>query len=528
MQFLLLCLFMTSNVLSLNTYTWGFNPRGTHYQPSEITSKNVETLTQKWKTMLCGPIVSFPSVVGDDMWVGDFGGCLTRLDKRSGQILWQKNLTSDYGLREKAFSRNTPTYHRGILVIPQSGRYGYGERSYGVWLMGVNATNGALIWKTQVSNNFRSLLTGSPNVEDGKIYIGLSSNEEGESAYAKIVEGTDYVCCSFGGRLLSYSVATGAKLWDTPTVPPELIGLNLYGGGAITNHPAIYKDHIYVTTANMYNVPQSVTDCVKANGTNAPCPDARVNFNAFMKFDKNTGAIVKTFRTDPYDAWVVACIFGGFIPGCPEVVGYDFAFIDSPMILQKARRRDHDNQKRHDDDEDDEVYVAAGQKSGKFWVLRTSDLSLVWSKQLATGSTSGGIMYASTVNDDNEIFTASWNGLRKNYTTVDGEVINYGVFTKLSIDGRILWERTTPDHTRANAALSSTNDVVFARTEGGRILALDAKCGNVKWSFNTNITNSIGGVTIDGDTIYTGTGPVVMFIPVFTMAPYPLYAFELA
>ena len=93
-------------------------------------------------------------------------------------------------------------------------------------------------------------------------------------------------------------------------------------------------------------------------------------------------------------------------------------------------------------------------------------------------------MYASTINKEGEIFTASTNGGKKNWTTADGEVINYGAWLRLSPNnGKIIWERPTPDHTTCNAALSSTNDIVFGQTAGGRMVALNAQCGNIEWWF---------------------------------------------
>lgn len=515
-----------------DTMTWGFNLEGTRYIESNLNTKNVHGLTQKWKTNLCGPIVSSPSVVGNNMWVGDFAGCLTRLDKRTGAIIWQKNLTADYGLRDKAYSRNTPTYHKGMLIIPQSGRWGYVERSYGVWLMGVNASTGALVWKTQVSDFNRSYLTGSPNVEDGKIYIGLSSGEEAEPAVAAL-EGRAYNCCHFGGKMLSYAVSNGAKLWETPTSPPELIGPGQYAGGAIFTYPTIYKDYVYASTANLYWVPQSVTNCIQTNGINSSCIDRRVLFNSVIKFNKHTGAILASFRADTYDAWNAACLFGGALPGCPTIMGPDAAFADSPMIVRLKGKghkdKDHkDKDKRHKDKgRKEEVYVAIGQKSGDFWFLKASDLSLVWNLRVGPGSTSGGVMYASTVNKNGEIFAGSTNGGRQNYTTANGELINYGAYVKMSTDGKIIWERPAFDKGLLNGALASSNDLVFGQSSLGKVVALDAGCGDVKWSFQTGITSSIAGVTIDEKTIYFGTGPVVQFIPGGVPVPHPLYAFGL-
>ena len=343
MNFVVLLLLAACQVFSINTPSWGFNPQGTRYINSQINTDNVKTLAVKWKTNLCGPITSSPAVIEKDEFLnettvfsGDFGSCLTSVDEPTGQINWQMNLVTDYGLMNKAFTRNTPFYYKGMLVIPQSGRWGYVESSFGVWLLVVNATNGALMRKVKVSDFNRSYLTGSVNVNDnGVIFVGLSSGEEAASAVAAQF-GQYYNCCSFGGALFAYNITNLALLWKTPTSPPELIGPGLYSGGAIVGHPTFYKNRVYVTTANLYWVPQSVTDCILVNGTNASCIDPRVHFNAVLAVDQDTGEIVASMRTMFYDAWVASCLFVNLKFLCPPILGDDFAFIDSPAIVKKG------------------------------------------------------------------------------------------------------------------------------------------------------------------------------------------------
>lgn len=499
-----------------DTYTWGYDvpdhPKlqhaGTRYQNSNIDAENVDKLRQEWVTQLCGPVLSTPSIVDGKVYVGDHAGCLTSLDEKTGTIIWQKNLELNYGLANKSFSRNTPTYYKGYLVIQQSGRWGFLERSDGVSLLLVRASDGSLVWKREISTFYRSLLTGSCNVEKDVIYLGLSSNEEA----AGIGEAV-YLNYTFGGRMMAFHL-NGTKLWDTPTSPPELIGPGKYAGGAIVAHPVIYDDYVLVSTANMYWVPQSVTDCLRLNGTNSSCVDERINFNSVIKFNKKTGQIVgKPFHADPYDAWNAACLIAGLRAACPEFKGADGAFIDSPMVFHHRGKS----------------FIGIGQKTGIFWILDFETLKVVAKINVGPGSASGGVMYASTINKKNEIFVASTNGGFENRTTIDGEVITYGAFLKINPGTwDIEWEKPTPDHTGANAALSTTNDLVFVRTTGGRLMALQSDCGKIKWSFQTGITGSIAGVAMNKKSIYFGTGPVLMFTQGAVATPHPFYCFKLA
>src|SRR3982074_3145515 len=90
-------------------------------------------------------------------------------------------------------------------------------------LLAINAKTGALVWKMQpdTSNPF-PVITASPVVAGGNVYVGMTSNEE-------FAAGSDptYKCCSVSGSVVAVTAATGTKIWQTLTVP------NGYSGGAV-------------------------------------------------------------------------------------------------------------------------------------------------------------------------------------------------------------------------------------------------------------------------------------------------------
>ena len=509
MLFLIATLIFVTNCV--DTLSWGMNLNGTRYQLSSINKNNVGSLVPKWSVVLCGSVVSSPSVVGDVLYVSDFGGCVTAVNKTNGNIIYQKHMTEDYGLPNKAISRNTPTYSNGKIIIPMSTRWGYSEYSMGTWLLAINAVNGNLVWKILVSSYNRSVLTASPTIENGKIFIGLSSTEETEVALAPLM-GRVYECCSFVGRMLAFSLDTGDKLWDTPMIPPNLAGVGKFSGAAIwSSGPAILGDYLYISTGNLYEQSQEATDCYALNITNSLCVPREVLYDSVVKLNKNTGQIVASFRASETDAWNAACYFMGMLPGCPVYSGLDADFGNSPMIVN----------------DEDGTYVALGQKSGIFWLLKADDLSLVWSKVVGPSSFAGGFQFGSSANPDGQIFGASANFDRTSHTTVDGQIINYGSWVRLTIAGNIKWETPTPDTATARGPLTSTNNVVFGGTDSGTFVAMSAITGEILWKYSTGFA-SVSGPTVDDRAIYWGTGIVINFIP--NIAPYPckLYAFELS
>jgi len=508
MLFLLASLIFAINCV--DTLSWGMNLNGTRYQSSSINKNNVYSLTEKWSVYLCGSIVASPLVVGDMLLACDFGGCCTAMNKTNGQILYQKHLTEDYGLPDKAISRNTPTYSNGKVVIPMSNRWGFSEYSMGSWLLAVDVTNGNLIWKVLVSSYNRSVLTASPTIENGKIFIGLSSTEETEVALAPLT-GRVYECCNFVGRMLAFSLDNGSKLWDTPMIPPHLAGVGKFSGAAIwSSGPAILDDHLFISTGNLYEQSQEADDCYSINITNPLCVPREVLYDSVVKLNKNSGQIVASFRASTTDTWNAACYFAGLLPGCPEFEGLDADFGNSPMLVS----------------DNTGVYVAIGQKSGIFWLLRADDLSLVWGKNIGPASFAGGFQFGSSANPDGQIFGANANFDRKPHKTLDGQIINYGSWVRLSLDGKIKWETPAADTSTVRGPLTSTNNVVFGGTDSGTFTAMSAITGDILWRYSTGAP-SVSGPTIDDRAIYWGTGVVINFIP--GIAPYPckLYAFEL-
>lgn len=489
-----------------DTLSWGMNPYNTRNIDSEIDKHNAHMLTYKWSTQLCGSILSSPLVREGRICIGDLGGCYTCMNETTGQIIFQKNVSLDYDLPPTALIRATPTYSMGRVVLPMFGRYGFLPVSGGVWLLTVDFYTGNLIWKKQVSTFFRALFTGSPTIVNGTtIIVPLSSNEEAET-YVNV----GYECCHFAGRVLGYSLLDGTLLWNTSMIPDDLVGVGKYSGAAIwSGGAAIDGPFFYVTTGNLYEAPDDAETCKLNNPTNNSCFDQRVLYDSIVKLRWDNGQIVGSFRVNEADTWNAACLLGGTFPGCPLNPGPDADFGNGPMLFKRGQN----------------TYIAAGQKSGFMWVI-DDNMQLQSYAQAGTGGASGGFQFGSSVNDKSEIFGAITGNPAKNWTLIDGSVINYGFWTKITYRGEIKWQTPSPTFDSLQGSVMTTNDIMFGATGSGMLCVLDDKDGDILWAYNTG-NPTVAAPAINGRNVYWVTGPSSTFTPGSPPIKSMFYAFTL-
>ena len=61
----------------------------------------------------------------------------------------------------------------------------------------VDAATGRLLWKVSVESHPTARLTGSPVLHRGRLYVPVSSSEEGAGSLP------DYECCTFRGSVVA-------------------------------------------------------------------------------------------------------------------------------------------------------------------------------------------------------------------------------------------------------------------------------------------------------------------------------------
>jgi outer membrane protein assembly factor BamB len=117
----------------------------------------------------------------------------------------------------------------------------------------------------------------------------------------------------------------------------------------------------------------------------------------------------------------------------------------------------------------------------------------------------GGIWGAAT--DERTVYTNIANSNRERFTLApSNQTTTVGAWVALDANsGQILWSTANPSNEAAQGPVTIVNDVLFAGSvaPNGPIYAMDAKTGNILWSYNTGAT-VYGGVSASYGCIYLG------------------------
>lgn len=183
----------------------GQNYSNTMSQPGDdlINPSDVANLKVKWTYTAAGDISATPAVVGRYVYVPDWGGNLTKLDARSGKVVWSYPV-SDYNGVPGSLSRTSPAVVGNTIYIGDQNKPGFGGVAH---FMAVNATTGKKEWSTVVDTHPLAVVTGSPVVYDGVVYVGIASKEQAAASEP------GYPCCTFRGSEIALNAKTGAILW---------------------------------------------------------------------------------------------------------------------------------------------------------------------------------------------------------------------------------------------------------------------------------------------------------------------------
>jgi polyvinyl alcohol dehydrogenase (cytochrome) len=455
----------------------GQNLDNTWSQPAEhsISPANVPGLKPKWVFTTGGDVSATPTVAGDAVYFPDWDGNLFAVKKDSGRLIWSRKI-SDYDGVAGAISRVSPAVDHDQLII---GDILNSKQTHdGANVISVDRKTGALLWISHVDNHPAAIITGSPVVFDGVVYIGVSSNEE------SLATNPAYPCCSFRGSVVALSAKTGEMLWRTFDMPDNGGRTDQYSGGAVWQPPAIdpKRAMLFIGTGNNYTAPADVVACQNANPkANCAAPDDF--FDTALALDLKTGQIKWAKRLQGFDTWTVACLTSlGPNPNCPVPSSPDFDLGGAgPNLLGNI--------------------VGFGQKSGIYWALNPDNGNIVWSTPVGPGSSLGGIEWG-TATDGKRIFVEIGNHDHLPYTLVpSGQQITWGAWSALdAATGKILWQTADPTPgTIDTGSVSVANGVMYAGSYSGQMYALDIQSGQILWNFAS------GGTVIDGPSIVDGS-----------------------
>jgi polyvinyl alcohol dehydrogenase (cytochrome) len=288
--------------------TWpsfGQNDNNTSANSKEriISPENASRLAVKWEFTTAGDVSATPAVDSKFVYFPDWGGKLHCLDRDTGQVIWSKSISEYTGVAD-AVCRATPALTPDALVIGTQ----LDSAQDGARVFAVAKKTGNLLWITKVDDHPASIVTQSAVVGQGRVYVGVSSSEEG------FATDPGYPCCSFRGSILALDLEDGHVLWKT-FMTSENKG---FSGNAVWGSTPVIdakRNSLYITTGNNYTVPEAVLDCVAAGGTSeqvracvASVDGSSENyFDAILALDLATGAVKWVNNVDPVrrlDRWL--------------------------------------------------------------------------------------------------------------------------------------------------------------------------------------------------------------------------------
>ncbi len=204
---------------------------------------NVAGLVPRWVLTTTGNVAATPAVSRGVVYVPDLGGTLWAVNAASGSVIWSASVGSYVGAAFDV-SRTTPAVSGNEIVIGTGAESAAVAAPVGAYLVGINASTGALLWRTKVATDPYAMITGSPVIANGVVYSGVSSADELVS-----------VAPTFRGSVVALSARTGQVLWQTYTAPSGYTGNSVWGSTPVVDQAT---GLLYVATGNNYTVPAGV------------------------------------------------------------------------------------------------------------------------------------------------------------------------------------------------------------------------------------------------------------------------------
>jgi len=473
---------------------WGNDAMNSRMQAAAgagLNASQVPTLTLKWAFGFPNGTSAYaqPAIAGGRVFVGSDNGFVYSLDAATGCVYW--SFEARGGVRT--------AISLGAIKTATGNRYAayFGDLKANVFA--VDAETGALIWSQAADQHPLARITGAPALANGRLYVPVSSFEEGSGA------SDQYECCTFRGSVAAYDAASGKPIWQTYTVDPpkptrkNKLGTQLYepSGVAIWSAPTIdlKRNVLYVATGNEYS------------GPGGP------NSDAMIAFDLNSGKQMWASQVTPKDVYVVGCTAAR--ENCPPGDdGPDFDFGNSAILRDLPNGRS---------------IIVIGQKSGVVWALDPDNKgAIVWQRRVGKGSALGGLEWGSAADGAIGYFPVS--------DLLLGPEDAGGLHALRLDNGEPIWQARPP---RADckdpkncvqaqsAAISLMPGAVFSGTTTGLMRAYDTKDGRVIWTYDANQPyTTVNGVAAKGGS-FNGPGPVIVGGMVFMNAGYNYLGFGL-
>ena len=452
---------------------WGIDPTNTRFQSAQaagLAAEDVPKLKLKWAFGFPGVTTSFgsPTVYGGRVFTGSADGTVYSLDAKTGCIHWTYKAMGGV---------------RAALVISDDGQTAYfGDLQ--AYVHAVNAVTGELLWKAHLDDHPLAVITGTPKLYEGRLYVPISGGEEEVTA-----GDPSYKCCTLRGSMVALNAKDGKQLWKTYTIPepPKMLGKTSIGtevwgpsGAALWSSPTVdvQRRLLYIGT-----------------GVNFEAPPTS-NSDSILAFDMKSGRIVWSHQYLANDVFNLGCLTEKK-ENCPAKPGFNMDIGVSPILkrLSTGRR-----------------ILVFGQKNGIVYGIDPDRKGeIVWQTRVSTGGLQGGLIWGSAADDTTAYYAISdWNP--------DKAESGGGVVALAIASGKILWSTPPPKPAclatkgcsqAQPGAVALIPGAVFATSMDGHLRAYDSRNGKIVWDFDTvRDFETVDGVAAHGGSMST-IGPVV-------------------
>jgi polyvinyl alcohol dehydrogenase (cytochrome) len=462
---------------------WGADSTNNRFQPAAaagLNRGNVGNLKLKWAFGFPGAAATFgqPTSFAARVFVGSEDGTVYALDAATGCVWWTFKASGTV---------------KTAISIGNHGNTAFFGDTNGI-VYGVKAVDGTKLWRTRVDPHPAARITGSPLLVGQRLYVPVSSGEEGAAADAA------YPCCTFRGSVVALDTQTGKQVWKTYTIASapqptrkSAQGVKYWGpaGAAVWSTPtADLKRHlIYVATGNDYSAPASDSS------------------DAVIAFDMRTGRRKWSRQFTPKDLWNSGCV-ADKKDNCPAPRGDDFDFGAAPILKSLPGGGD---------------ILLLAQKSGVVYALDPGDHGrLLWKSRIGRGGPLGGIEWGGAVDNRRAYFPLS-------DFDFDHPLGGGGMFALDLRTGHRAWyvpPVKPPCEGRFGCSAAQMAPptlipgVLFAGSLDGHLRAYDTRDGSVLWDFDTaQEFRTTDGVKAHGGSL-NGSGPTIVGGRVYVNSGY--------
>ena len=458
---------------------WGLSQGSTHAIPTRVAGidrANVGSLTLKWSLAYPNAIRarSQPALAGGAIFVGSHDGTVFALDRNTGCARWTFVAPAEV--------------RTGIVV--SSWKAGDGAAKPLVYfgdiigdVFALDARSGVMVWKARPDAHPNTTITAAPVLSNGRLYVAVSSLEEGRASNAA------YPCCTFRGSVVAYRATTGEKVWQTYMTDPPIergttaAGVKIYGpsGVALWGSPVVdlKRGKLFIATGDNYSTPSTRTS------------------DAFVAMDLASGKIAWVYQARLSDAWNGSCDAINK-SNCPAENGPDYDFGAGAILVHASNSRD---------------YLVGGAKSGMLFAVNPNTGKLVWKVRVGRGGVVAGIHFGIAAAGDTVFAPVS--------DVPDGRSYDIparpGIYALDVKTGHFQWRAPSADvcggkpycHPGYGGAITATPQLVFGGANDGHLRVYDAANGQVLWDYDTEREyQAVNGAVAHGGSMGGGAAPI--------------------